>query len=151
MGVWFYFAKEKTLWSSRITQEIHKKVDKIITVLGTTYNTPPPGSIQDMSLIPFRYPMRRSRCDLEECSETQKSNYQSRMFVFLISLDQILIKNGCITQTERRTLLDTLVKGSRWAECHAAEKWIDPKVPMMPCWRKSVPPSYELQAGDGIG
>ena len=35
MGVRFHFAKEKTLWSSRIAQEIHQKVDEFIIVLGT--------------------------------------------------------------------------------------------------------------------
>ena len=80
-------------------------------MLGTTYKAPPPGSIQNMSLVLFGHPMGRSQRDLEQCSETQKSDYQSGMFVLLVSLHQILVKNRCITRAERRTLLDTLVRG----------------------------------------
>ena len=75
-----------------------------------------------MSLVLFGYPMGRSRCDLEEYSETQKSDYQSGMLVLVVSLHQILVKNGCITQAERRTLLGTLVKGDQGERGHAAKK-----------------------------
>lgn len=101
MGVRCRFPEEKAFGSSRITQEIHQKVDEIIAVLGTTYDTPQPGGVQDMSLVLFGYPMGRSRCNLEEYSETQESDYQSGMFVLLIPLHQILVKNGCITRAER--------------------------------------------------
>ena len=87
------FAEEETLGSSRIAQEILKKVDEIVAVLGTMYNTLQPGDVQDMSLVLFE-PMGTPWWSIDEYNETQKSDYHSGMFMLLIPLHQILVKNG---------------------------------------------------------